>query len=116
MIRVVLDANVLISGLLSKEGPPGQILDAWLSRKYQLCMSSLIIDELSRVLDYRRIRERLNIDKIQRFLILVATNSILVPAFPIKQILTRDPSDNIYLSCAYHGKAKYLVTGNLVHF
>jgi len=30
LIRAVLDANVLIRGLISKKGPPGQILDAWL--------------------------------------------------------------------------------------
>jgi len=31
-MRVVLDANVLISGILSKKGPPGQIIDAWIDQ------------------------------------------------------------------------------------
>jgi predicted nucleic acid-binding protein len=29
-------SNVFISGLLSKKGPPGQILDAWLEGKFSL--------------------------------------------------------------------------------
>ena len=37
-MRVVLDANVLVSGLLSPNGPPGQILDAWLSKRFDLCL------------------------------------------------------------------------------
>ena len=53
MIRTVLDANVLISGLISKKGIPGKILDAWLKKKLKLFVSPQIMKEITRVLKYR---------------------------------------------------------------
>ena len=50
-MQAVLDANVFISGLLSKEGPPGQILDAWLEGKFSLVISSQIVAEIQPVLE-----------------------------------------------------------------
>jgi predicted nucleic acid-binding protein len=50
LIQVVLDANVLVSGLISRKGPPGQILDAWLAGKFQLFISPQILEEMRRVL------------------------------------------------------------------
>lgn len=36
MLRVVLDANVFISGLLSERAPQGQMLDAWLKKQLKV--------------------------------------------------------------------------------
>ena len=58
-MRVVLDANVFMSGLISKQGPPGQILDTWLKGGFMLFVSLPIMAEIQRVLAYPRIRERL---------------------------------------------------------
>lgn len=38
-MRIVLDATVLVSGLISPIGPPGQILDKWLTGDFQLFIS-----------------------------------------------------------------------------
>jgi len=59
VIRAVLDANVLVSGLISKKGTPGRLIDAWLEDLFQLCVSPQIMDELTRVLRYPRIMKRL---------------------------------------------------------
>ena len=40
MLRVVLDANVFISGLLSEQAPPGQMLDAWLKKQLKVFVSN----------------------------------------------------------------------------
>ena len=55
MIRVVLDANVLVSGLISAKGAPGKIINAWLKGQFHLCISPQIMEELTRVLKYPRI-------------------------------------------------------------
>ena len=60
MLRVVLDANVFISGLLSEQGPLGQIQDAWLKQQFTVFVCVQIIDEIQKVLEYPRIRERLD--------------------------------------------------------
>ena len=116
MIKVVLDANVLVSGLISRRGPPGRILDAWTNGDIQLCYSPQILDELKRVLCYPRIQERLQENQGEAILKLILTGAELIKGELKLKVLTRDPSDNIYLACAIEAKADYLVTGNSDHF
>jgi putative PIN family toxin of toxin-antitoxin system len=116
LIQVVLDANVLVSGLISGKGPPGQILDAWLAGKFQLFISPQILEEMRRVLRYPRIINRLTMEQATGLLDKLVTDAKLVNGTLKLDILTRDPSDNIYLACAVEAKADYLVTGNSEHF
>ena len=115
-MRIVLDANVLVSGLISRKGPPGQILDAWLAGQFQLFISPQILEELRRVLRYPRILNRLTIEQVTGLLDKLGIEAELVDGTLKLNILTRDPSDNIYLACAVEAKADYLVTGNSEHF
>ena len=116
MIRVVLDANVLISALISGNGIPGRILDDWLQGKFQLCVSPQIMKEMRRVLLYPRIAERLKEGEAELLKKHIGSLAEWVIEDDQLKILTRDPSDNIYLSCAVKAKCNFLVTGNLEHF
>ena len=116
MIRTVLDANVLISGLISKKGIPGKILDAWLKGKLQLFVSPEIIKEITRVLKYPRIAKRLNAGEGDLLVKNLGSLAEWVSGKVVLDVLTRDPSDNIYLACAVEAKCNYLVTGNKEHF
>ncbi len=115
-MRVVLDANVLVSGLLSSKGPPGKILDAWLEGQFRLCLSPQILQEIQCVLEYPHIQGRLAEGQSQGLLAGLQKISLGVEGMLALDILTRDPSDNIYLACAVEAEADYLVSGNLVHF
>jgi putative PIN family toxin of toxin-antitoxin system len=116
MIRVVLDANVLVSALISGNGIPGMILDAWLQGKFQLCVSPEIMKEMRHVLLYPRIAERLEAGDADKLIKHLGSLAEWVIGDDQLKILTRDPSDNIYLSCAAKAKCNFLVTGNLEHF
>jgi putative PIN family toxin of toxin-antitoxin system len=116
LIRVVLDANVFISGLISNSGPPCRILDAWINNQFHLFVSPQILEELVRVLDYPHIRERLTARQISVFLKQLKRFANKTDGVLKMDILSRDPSDNIYLACAVEAKADYLVTGNFNHF
>jgi len=116
LIKVVLDANVLVSGLLSHKGPPGRILDAWMAGQFQLFVSPQILEELRRVLRYPRIQERLASEQVSRLLEKLGQDAELVDGTLKLDVLTRDPSDNVYLACAIEARADYLVTGNSNHF
>ncbi len=58
MIRVVLDANVLVSALLNPGGASTEILNAWRDERFNLAMSPAILEEIDRVLRYPKIRAR----------------------------------------------------------
>ncbi|TQE99204.1 MAG: putative toxin-antitoxin system toxin component, PIN family [Spiribacter salinus] len=49
-LKVVLDTNVLVSGLAYPSSPPGKILMAWRSGAIEVCLSQYILDEFRRVL------------------------------------------------------------------
>lgn len=52
MLRVVLDTNVVVSGLLAPHGTPAVALDAWRERRYLLLTSPALVRELRRTLSY----------------------------------------------------------------
>jgi putative PIN family toxin of toxin-antitoxin system len=116
VIRVVLDANVLISGLISEKGAPGKIIDAWLEGRFQLCISPPIMDELKRVLKYPRIVKRLEKRQAKELLENLGTLAKWVDGQLTLDVLTLDPSDNIYLACTVEAQCDFLVTGNSEHF
>jgi len=116
VIRAVLDANVLVSGLISKKGTPGGLIDAWLEGQFQLCVSPQIMDELTRVLKYPHIMKRLDNRQARAMLENLGTLAEWADGRQAIDVLTLDPSDNIYLACAVESQCDYLVTGNRDHF
>jgi putative PIN family toxin of toxin-antitoxin system len=61
-VRVVIDTNVLVSGLLVAEVPPRQVLDAWLDGRFTLVTSPYQLEEVTHVLAYPRIAERIPLE------------------------------------------------------
>jgi uncharacterized protein len=114
MIRAVLDANVLISAVLSAKGSPAAILAYWQKGGLEVVVSEAILREVERVIHYPRIQGRypLSEEKIERFLGLLRRYAILVK--PREQIdaIEDDPSDNRYLEAALAGEASYIVSGD----
>lgn len=49
-MRIVIDTNVMVSGLYDSESPPGRVLDAGLSNDLELCAPEPVRGELRRVL------------------------------------------------------------------
>jgi predicted nucleic acid-binding protein len=49
-LRVVLDTNVLVSGLAYPGSVPGQIVAAWRQGSLDVVLSRYLLDELARVL------------------------------------------------------------------
>jgi len=114
MIRVVLDANVVVSGVLSENGVPGRILKAWKAERFHLVTSAAILDELLRVLRYPKISRRHGWSQaeILEFVEDVARLAILVPGQHRLEVVAEDPTDDRYLECAIEGGAAYIVSGD----
>lgn len=59
-MRVVLDVNVLIAGLLSREGAPARLLLRWLAGEFEVVISDRLVSELTRALSYPKVRSRVS--------------------------------------------------------
>ena len=113
-MRVVLDANVLISAVISPRGNPAQILRLWEREEFELVVSLPTLEELERVIHYPRIQERYNLSEedIEQFLQLIGASATVVESSVELTVIEKDRSDNRYLECALAAGASYIVTGD----
>jgi len=113
-MRVVLDANVLISAVISEKGNPAEILRRWEKQEFDLVISPPILEEVERVIHYPRIQEKYNLpeEEVEEFLDLICGQTILVEPQMKLKVIERDPEDNRYLECATTGGADYIVSGD----
>ena len=61
-MKVVLDTNVLVSGLMFPGGVPGRIVEAWFDARFDVVSSREQLEEVARVLAYPKIRRILGWD------------------------------------------------------
>ena len=108
-MRVVVDTNVLVSGIFWAEGPPAQIIQAWLSGKVTVIASQEILDEYRGIIGRLSQRKKTDVSKLlERLLMLV--HFVLPTGLP--QPICSDEDDDKFLAAAHAGRAKYLVTGD----
>ncbi len=112
-MKIVLDTNVFVSGLLSPFGSPGEIVRMVASNILQLCFDSRIITEYHLVL--KRAKFKLNQDKVSILLDQIESYGYIVSTEPLKYNLP-DKNDEAFLEVAITAKAEYLVTGNIRHY
>lgn len=112
-LRVVLDTNVLVSGLAYPASIPGQIVAAWRQGIIDVAVSRHILDEVARVLP--RLNHRLHWDDAD-FSDLLEILSILtdiVEPLPLPPGTVRDAADLAVLGTLLAAEADYLITGDL---
>lgn len=112
--RAALDTNVLVSGLIAAQGPPRQILDAWLDGHFNLVTSLHQVAELNHVLSYPRLAMRLGLKDAELELILAAllSQAEVTPGRLQLPGVTRDAKDDPLVACAVEGHADYLVSAD----
>ena len=113
-MKVVLDTNVLLSGLMLPESVPGRIVRAWRAAQFELVFSEPMLDEVGRVLAYPKIEKRLKWDQdtISRFLLLLRFKADVVDISSATVEVPRDPQDAPVLATLVVGGADYLVSGD----
>jgi putative PIN family toxin of toxin-antitoxin system len=113
-VRIVLDTNVLLSGLMLPDGAPGKIVNAWRRRQLSLALSEPMLEEIARVLAYPKIRKRLDWDDetIARYIALLRFEAEVVSIAGVEANVPADPDDNHLLATLIVSKADWLITGD----
>ena len=109
-MRVVLDTNVLVSGLLKPYGTPGEIVRMTSAGTMALCHDARIMTEYRDVL--LRPRFGFRPADVNALLDQIQACGYPVAASPLPRPL-KDRDDEIFLEAALAGGAAYLITGNL---
>jgi putative PIN family toxin of toxin-antitoxin system len=110
-VRAVLDANVLVSAVLSRSGAPARIVSLWLAGEFELVVSELLLAELERALAYAKVRARIPAEDAAELLVLVRETAVVAtdPDAPPRR--SPDPGDDYLLGLAEAQNA-LLVTGD----
>lgn len=115
-LKVVLDTNVILSGLAYPGGAPGKIMQAWRTGAIDVVLSDFILDELRRVLPRLQHRHGLNEQEMNDLVeILTFQAEIVIPAVGPETGL-RDVQDlpvlgTLLRALETHG-ADYLISGD----
>lgn len=111
-LKAVIDTNLFISGLFGRDSISAKLQDLWISQRFELVTSLEIIREVSRVLQYPRIRQKLSPkdETLKRFFRLIFRKAIITKDIYKTDRITDDPSDNMFLGSALEAKADYIVS------
>jgi len=110
-MRVILDTNILLSGLISPTGLPARVLDAWFDRRFVMITYELQLAELREVTRRPKLKALVRPAEVGR-LINQITRAAEIPAKlpPVQR--SRDPKDDFLLALCDAAKSDFLVTGD----
>ncbi len=110
-MRILLDTNILISGLLRKDGPSGELLHRWVEGQFLLITSDYQVQELRRAIEYEHLQSKILPAERDALLDNIDAKAVVVAPLPTVS-LSPDPDDNPILGTAIAGKANLIVSGN----
>jgi len=113
-MRLVLDTNVVVAGLLWN-GPPRHLLDLAINGDVVLFSSPTLIEELAHTLSYPKFSQRIAALCATTPSALTVRYSALVtlvtPA-DVPRVIEQDADDDQVLACAIAAKANLIVSGD----
>jgi len=113
-MKIVLDTNVLVSGLLQPLGNPAQTLMLVLAGAVHVCHDKRILAEYAEVL--ARPRFKFDEKQVREVLTKLEADGLTIDATAQQDLDLPDPDDEPFLAVALAAQADYLVTGNLADY
>jgi putative PIN family toxin of toxin-antitoxin system len=106
MLRIVLDTNVLVASI-SQKSPFHWVWKAFIEGKYQLCITTDILDEYAEIIErYFSIIDAEN----TLAQIMLGNNIVQIVRYYEWNAIEQDPDDNKFFDCAVAANAHYIVS------
>lgn len=110
-MRVVLDTNILLSGLMRRDRAPGLLIEAWRDGRFTLVSHAIQLDEFRDVSRRVKIRSRVRSFQAGRLLNQIAAFAEMPVGLP-QVVRSPDPLDDFLLALCEAGRVDRLVTGD----
>ena len=114
MPAVVLDTNVLVSGLLGSKGPPAKILDLILSDHVLVAYDNRILGEYEEVLSHPELH--IHPSRVLAVIDHMEVSGQYIESEPLSTEGYTDMDDIMFAEVFITSKADALITGNLRHY
>lgn len=115
-LRVILDTNVLLSGIAYPASVPGKIMAAWRNGSVDVLLSAYILDELRRVLPRLAHRHGLALAEIDDLVDILSIQADVIEPLPCVEPDLRDIDDQpvlgTLLAALKTSGVNYLITGD----
>ncbi len=111
-MRAVLDPNVLVSAVLSSEGPSAGLLRAARDGRLNILVSPKLLTELGDVLRRDRFRRYLSTAEVTRYLDALDRIATTVDDPEAAPPVSRDPDDDYLVALAERHQVDMLVSGD----
>ncbi len=115
-LRVVLDTNVLLSGIAYPASVPGKIMAAWRNGSVDVLLYAYILDELRRVLPRLAHRHGLTLAEIDDLVDILSIQADVIEPLPYCEPGLRDVDDQpvlgTLLAALKTSGVNYLITGD----
>lgn len=113
-MRVVIDANIYVSFILSGGDTLSSLFNAWEEREFDVLTSGEIASEVKEVCQRFLKRGILTEDAVKETIWRLDHDSQRIEIVS-RVSRSKDVKDNKYLACAKDGQADFLVTGDKKH-
>jgi len=111
--RIILDTNIFVAAVTSREGVSSHLLLGALAGRFQLVASPLLLDELADVLCRPKFRRYLSIEDVHLFVSTIRELAVIVDDPPEDDDpITGDPDDDFLVLLAEVARADVLVSGD----
>jgi putative PIN family toxin of toxin-antitoxin system len=111
MLKVCIDTNIWISGVVFSD-KPAEVVTAAFNKKFELVLSQVIVKEVEKnLLD----KFKFGISNTRRLINRMLQIADLYEPEGSVHVIPNHHTDNLILETAFLGRAKYLVTGDKEH-
>ena len=114
MMRVVVDANIVVGATISPTGRPAQVRAAWESGQILLVISRSVLSEVERVLARPPLARKYNVtpERAARVAASLREYGLIVPGTAVRGAVHRHANDDHVISAAVESRADCIVTGD----
>jgi putative PIN family toxin of toxin-antitoxin system len=115
-LRIVLDTNVLLSGIAYPASIPGKIIAAWRHGAVEVILSAFILDELRRVLPRLSHRHGLSDTEMDELVDILSIQAEVIDTVDVHEPTLRDNNDQPVVGTLVNALqvagANYLITSD----
>jgi uncharacterized protein len=114
-MRIVIDTNVFVSGLMLPSSVPGRIIAAAHSGAFEIVLCEPILEEISNAPHYPKVRKRIALsnEELDRYVQALRYMADVVDPEGVAVEVPGDKNDEVILATLVAAGADWLVTGDV---